>query len=145
MLHENPYRSTLMSETQGAGTRVAVALWWLVYLHPTIALTLIYGCWTLTTASLGRTPGFGELPENDAAHSVVHLLAIPAALLTISGPILVPIALVWGLAQPFAQRPAGESTTTKRIACLTTYLLMLAIVASVYSSDPFGAVYWFWD
>ncbi len=136
MLHENPYRATLLSETKSAGTRIAIALWWLVYLHPAITLALIYTCWMQTTASLGRPPGFGEHPENEAAHSAVHVWAIPAALLIIVGPILIPIALMWGLAQPFAQRPPQELTITKRIACVTTYILIVAIVATVYFSDP---------
>ncbi len=145
MLDENPYRATLLSETKSAITRVVVALWWFVYLHPAISLALIYTCWMLTTTSLGRPPGFGEHPDTDAVHGAVHVLGITAALLTIAGPILIPVAFVWGFAQPFAQWPPGESTITKRIACLATYLLMLAIVMFVYSSDPFGALYWFWD
>jgi hypothetical protein len=145
MFHNNPYNATLQSETQSAGGRVVIALWWWVYLHPAITLTLIYSCWMLTTVSLGRPPGFGEHPSNDPAHTVVHALGISAALSTLVGPLLIPIGLLWGLVHPFAQRPPDGPTITKRIACLTTYVVILAIVAYIYSSDPFGAVYWFWD
>ncbi|WP_146403065.1 hypothetical protein [Planctomycetes bacterium CA13] len=99
----------------------------------------------LTTVSLGRPPGFGELPDNVAAHNAVYVLAIPAALLTIAGPFLIPIGLVWGLAQPFGLRAPKEMPTAKRIVCLTTYVVILTIVDAVYSSDPYGAIYWFWD
>ena len=145
MLHENPYRATLLRETRSASSRVVVALWWFVYLQPVTTLTLMHTCWMLTALSLGRAPGFGELPDSDAAHSAVHVLGTSAALLTVAGPILIPTALLWGLAHPFAQRPPEGSTATKRIACVLFYLLMLAGVAYVYSSDPFGALYWFWD
>ena len=145
MHHENPYRATLTGKTKIAGTRVATAIWWLVYLHPAISLALIYTCWMLTTTALGRPPAFGEHPKNDLSHIAVHVLKIPAAVLAIAAPVFVPLALGWGLIHPFAKRSLAETTTKNRFVCLTAYILMLAITASLYSSDPYGAVYWFWD
>jgi hypothetical protein len=145
MLRDNPYKSTLLDKTQNVGDRIVTVLWWLGYLHLPIALMLIYGCWILTTASLGRPPRFGELTESDAAYKVVHVMAISAALLIFASPILIPVALVWGFTQPFAQRPLRNATVTKRFACLSTYMAMGALVATVYFFDPFGAVVWFWD
>ena len=145
MFHNNPYKATLQSETQSAGRRVVIALWWWVYLYPAITLALIYSCWMLTTVSLGRAPGFGEHPSNDPARTVVHTLGISAALCTLAGPLLIPIGLLWGLVHPFAQQPPDTPTITKRIVCLTTYVVMMATAASIYSSDPYGAIYWFWD
>lgn len=90
-------------------------------------------------------PGFSELPDNAAAHSVLHVFVILAGLLTMAGPILIPVALVWGFVQPFANLFPQESTTGMRIARLASCLLILAIVSYVYFSDPFGAVDWIGD
>ena len=145
MFDDNPYEATSQSETQSAEGCAVTALWWWVYLHPAIALALIYSCWTITTVSLGHPPGFGEFPDNDPVRNVVYALGTLAGLSTLAGPLLIPIGLFWGLAHPFAQRPPHGPTITKRIACLTGYVAMLAIVASIHSFDPFGAIYWFWD
>lgn len=146
MLRENPYRATLHSEPAdpGARSRAVAVLWWLVYLYPAISLALIYACWMLTTVSLGRPPEFGEHPDHDVVHGLMHSLAIPAALLALAGPVLIPVGLVWGFRQPFAQR-LPNSVVRNRLACLASYLLALVAVGSVYAADPLGAAYWFWD
>ena len=144
MLDLNPYRTTVLASHASSSSRFVSLLWWLVYLHPVISLTMIYVCWTLTTVSLGRPPGFGEHPDNDVVHTVMHILAIPAALLTLAAPLLVPVGLVWGLTHPFAQRHT-KVTVVNRVTCLSAYLLTLAFVACMHSSDPFGAENWFWD
>ena len=104
MLRDNPYEAT--GTTEAVSGRVAfpvkTVLWWLVFLHPVITMTLIYGCWGLTTASLGRPPAFGEHPSNDAMHTLVHAVGGAAMLSLLAGPALVPIGALWSLAQPFA-------------------------------------------
>ena len=145
MFHDNPYRATLLSQAQGARGRVVVVLWWLVYLHPVISLALIYSCWAITTVSLGHPPGFGEHPDHVLAHTAVHLLGTAGGLSTIAGVFVIPVGLLWGLVQPFARRSPEKPTITSRIACLSTYVVMMVIVVLVWDSDPFGAIYWFWD
>ena len=145
MLDENPYQPVLSNGTTHTRTRIATAVWWTIYLHPAIALALVYACWTVTTVSLGRPPGFGEHPENELAHSVVHMLDACVLLLVLATPILVPIALVWGLSQPFAMSHQTESLFLMRVACLATYPLMLMAVTWVCYSDPFRVVYWYMD
>lgn len=145
MHNENPYRSTLLSDTREPGIRVRIALWWLVYLHPLITLALIYACWILTTLALGRPPGFGEESESLIVHRLTYVLGATGAILTVAGPILLPLSLLWGLFQPFAERYSEGSKTTKRVMCVGTYFLMLVFVAFVCYYDPFGVLYWFWD
>ena len=145
MFHDNPYRATLLSKAQGARGRVVAVLWWLVYLHPVISLSLIYSCWTITTVSLGHPPGFGEHPDHDPAHTAVHILGIFAALSFLAGVVLIPAGLLWGLVQPFARLPPEKPTITSRLACLSTYVVIMVVVVFIWYSDPFGAIYWFWD
>ncbi len=144
MLHENPYEATVLGESKRTSTRLVAGLWWIVYLHPVISAALVYCGWILTTVSLGHPPGFGEHPDNDLAHRGVHVLGLPAALLFIASPVLIPIGLIWGFAQPFAGS-AERSTTTKRIVCLAAYVLMLVFVASLCFWDPWAVMSWFWD
>ena len=152
MLDDNPYKPTLVDETKAtlvdepksSLSRFVVTLWWFAYLHPAIALALIHICWTITTVSLGRPPKFGEHPENEVAHSVLHLLDLPAVLLSLAMPILIPIALLWGFVQPFAQR-IEKQMTKKHIVCVVGHLLILAIVFAAYRYDPMGVLNWFWD
>jgi hypothetical protein len=145
MRNENPDKPAESHGPVNASFRFTLALWWTIFLHPAIALSLVYLCWALTAVSLGRPPGFGEHPENKLAHGLVHAIDTPAAFLILSVPLLVPIALAFGLAQPFGvTRPTG-SMVRSRIACLTAYTSMLVLVAWVCYSDPFGVVYWFFD
>jgi hypothetical protein len=145
MYNENPYSSTLLSETRKPGTRVRIALWWLIYLHPVITLALIYTCWILTAVALGRPPGFGEGSESLIVDSVTYVLGATGAILTLAGPVLLPISLLWGFGQPFAERYSEGSKTTKRILCVGIYFLMLVFVAFVCHYDPIRVLYWFWD
>jgi|GEM_PF-1233632 hypothetical protein len=156
MLHENPYKTTSLDE-RALPNEVAVVknanslrgsmalLWWTFYLHPVIVLVLLYGCWTITTASLGRPPTFGESPANYVANILAFISGFGCFLFCLATPVLIPIALVWGVVHPFAQRPIGELMIAKRIFCLSTYFLILASVVFVWNSDPFRVVYWFRD
>lgn len=145
VLHENPYQPSLQSEVINERVRVTNVLWWMAYVHPAIALGLVYACWGLTCFSLGRPPGFGEHPEGDIAHRVVHALGFPAMLLILGTPVLVPLALVGIVFQPYGARRTTGSRIRARVACLTSYLLMLMAVAWVCYADPFGVWYWFMD
>lgn len=145
MPDENPYEPSVFHERALPRNRLTLALWWMIYLQPAMTLLLVYACWAITSVSLGRPPSFGEHPENELADSMVHFLGTPAALLTLSTPLFVPAALAWGFLQPFgASRPATSIVKT-RVACLTPYLFVLAFVALIWRSDPFGVVYWFID
>ena len=137
MLEENPYRPPLPTENKAARGRIAAVFWWMIYLHAAITLALIYACWSITTVSLGRPPGFGEHPENALAHGALHTLDLPAMLLILGTPILIPIALWRGFTQPFADMRQGEPPAQKRVACLAVYLIILAIAFSISSYDPF--------
>ncbi len=146
MMHnENPYKPAVSHGPLNASFRFTLALWWVIFLHPAIALSLVYACWALTAVSLGRPPGFGEHPESELAHSLVHAIDTPAAFLILSTPLLIPTALAWGFAQPFGMSRPVDSMVRPRIACLTAYTSMLVLVAWVCYSDPFGVVYWFFD
>ncbi len=144
MYNDNPYTSRLLSDTREPGTRVHIAVWWLVYLHPALTLALIYACWILTTFALGRPPGFGEESGSLIVYRVTYVLGATGAILTVAGPILLPLSLLWGWCQPFAERYSDGSKTTKRVLCVGTYFLMLAFVAFVCHYDRFGVLNWFW-
>jgi hypothetical protein len=145
MRSENPYKPSVSHGPLNGGFRFTLVLWWIIFLHPAIALSLVYTCWTLTAVSLGRPPGFGEHPENGIAHSVYHAIGYPLAFLILSTPFLIPIALAWGFAQPFGVSLPVDSMARSRIAFLTAYTSILMLVAWACYSDPFGVVYWFVD
>ena len=145
-MQDNPYETP--GTTHSVSARIALTaktmFWWLIYLYPVIAISAVYACWGLTAVDLGRPPGFGEHPENDAMHTLVHLLGNTTAISLLAGPMLVLLGAFWSVTQPFARRPSGV-TTVSRIVCLTTYVLMLVAVVSIWSHDPYGAIYWFRD
>ncbi|MDX1929045.1 MAG: hypothetical protein SFV81_21135 [Pirellulaceae bacterium] len=136
MYNANPYSSTLLTDTREPGTRVRIALWWLVYLHPAITLALIYTCWILTTVASGRPPGLGEESGSLIVCRVTYVLGATGAILTVAGPILLPLSLLWGLCQPFTERFSEGSKTKKRVLCLGIYFLKLVFVAFVCHYDP---------
>ena len=145
MLEENPYRSTVQPVSKKASNSIGVAVWWVIYLHPAIALVLMHSCWAITAFSLGRSPRFGEHPENDVVHTVVHVLDLPAMLLILGTPIFIPTAVWQSFARPFAALNREDATMRMRVVCLIVYLLILAITAGICSCDPFRVIYWFMD
>lgn len=145
MLDENPFCPTQQSVPEKGSNSFGAAAWWIVYLQPAIVLMLMHSCWALTAASLGRPPRFGEHPADDVAHIVVHILDFSAMLLILGAPVLIPTALCWALARPFAALHREGRTISVRIVCLAAYLMILATAAWICYSDPFRVVCWFVD
>ncbi|MCP4478408.1 MAG: hypothetical protein GY818_09980 [Planctomycetaceae bacterium] len=152
MFHENPYKTTLVSETSLLNETAVekdakeldgrlVALWWIAYLHPVIILVLVYSLWAITAASLGHPPNFGEYTDN----YLIDILGIGCFLFFLATPVLVPSMLVWGWVHPFARRPTGELIISKRIACLITYMFVCASAVILFNFDPFKVVVWLMD
>ena len=144
MLKDNPYKSpnTTAQDAANAARIVRSTLWWLIYLYPVIVIALFYGSWALTTVALGRTPTpYRDYPRNFAIDSISLL----AALSFLAGPLLVPAGLAWTVIQPFGKCCSTDAAIRRRSICLGTYLLMLAVAASIWLGDPFEVISWFWD
>jgi hypothetical protein len=65
-------------------------------------------------------------------------------LLMLLWPILIPIGLLWCVAQPFS-RPSSAPTIPHRIVCLSIYGIILGVTMVVMWCDPISAIAWFAD
>lgn len=147
MSQENPY--TPPAEAGNKALRLASpfrkVMWWSVYLYPVFTLTMIYFCWALTVASLGRRPGFGEHPNTEPAHFLYHLLSIIAGIALLASPLVILAGLSLSIALPFAKSSSEGPLLRQRIVCVLGVVTMIGVAAGLLMYDPFGIMYWFFD